>query len=355
VTAGRDDDALEVDDLRDELERLRDEVRRLEVALGFRDEEDEPGTGIELRPQAAVERRSGLPLGPRRIAGVAKRRVEGGARAFGTTVRDVVARRRRGEFDEDDFAFDDRYTELLLPVANFFYDRWWRVETYGVEHVPARGAALLAANHAGVLPLDGAMIKTAILREHPQPRHVRMLAMDWLMRLPYLSPFLRRTGQTLACKEDALELLRRGELVGSFPEGANGTGKHYSERYRLGRFGRGGFVRIAIETGAPIVPVAVVGSEEIYPMLYDVRPVAKLIRSPYFPITPLFPWTGPFGFVPLPSKWVIEFCEPIRTDHLRPEDAQDQGLVLRLADRVRDVIQERVDANLQRRGSAFGE
>ena len=138
-----------------------------------------------------------------------------------------------------------------------------------------------------------------------------------------------------------------------FPEGVKGTGKPYAERYRLQRFGRGGFVEIALRAGAPIVPVAVVGSEEIYPKLADVPPLARLIGAPFFPVTPTFPWLGPLGAIPLPSRWRIDFCEPIQTSHIGAEAASDRAVVLDLTERVRDTVQQELHASLVRRGPAF--
>jgi 1-acyl-sn-glycerol-3-phosphate acyltransferase len=267
---------------------------------------------------------------------------------------ELARRRRRGVWEEDEFGFDRDLTERIAPLADLAYRHWWRVEALGVERIPATGPGLLVANHAGVVPFDGAVIKLAVLRHAPAKRHVRMLALDWLMRAPVVGPALRATGQTLACPEDARTLLERGELVGVFPEGADGLGKPWSERYRLRRFARGGYVRTALATGAPIVPVAVVGSEEIYPMLADVRPVARLLNVPYAPVTPTFPLLGPLGLVPLPSRWILDFLEPIETAPYGPEAADDRALVLEISDEVRDRIQAAVNRNRRRRGPVFG-
>lgn len=152
---------------------------------------------------------------------------------------------------------------------------------------------------------------------------------------------------------NALRLLEQDQLVAVFPERVKGTGKPFSERYRLQRFGRGGFVEIALRTGAPIVPVAVVGSEEIYPKLADIAPLARMLGAPFFPVTPTFPWLGPLGVVPLPSKWRIEFLEPIETAHMGLEAAEDRALVLELSERVRTEVQQALYSNLVRRGPAF--
>jgi 1-acyl-sn-glycerol-3-phosphate acyltransferase len=255
--------------------------------------------------------------------------------------------------EEDEWGFDEDFTELVEPFFGFLYERWWRVRVEGAHRVPAHGRALLAANHAGILPWDATMIAVALLREHPLPRQPRFLVLNWAFDLPWVSVFMRKVGGVVASPYNALRLLEQDQLVAVFPEGVKGTGKPFGERYRLQRFGRGGFVEIALRAGAPIVPVAVVGSEEIYPKLADVPALARAIGAPFFPVTPTFPWLGPLGVVPLPSKWRIEFCEPIETAHYGPDAAADRGLVLELTERVRDTVQQAVYENLVRRGSAF--
>ena len=261
--------------------------------------------------------------------------------------------RRGPNYMVDDFGFDPEWTQSLLIAFKALYRDYWRVETTGVEHVPASGRALLVANHAGVLPWDGTMIKTAVFTEHSRPRHVRALVASQFMSMPTLSWFLRRTGQAVGHPDDTRRLLERDELVLVFPEGTRGTGKSFKDRYRLRRFGRGGFVATAIRAQAPIVPVSVVGSEEIYPMLADFRPVARLFGLPYFPVTPFWPWLGPLGMIPLPSKWRIQFHVPIDLSNLSAKDADDQHLVMSLADDVRDVIQRGLYDNLKLRRGVF--
>ena len=261
--------------------------------------------------------------------------------------------RRGPNYLVDDFGFDPEWTESFLIAFKALYRDYWRIETTGVEHVPASGRALLVANHAGVLPWDGTMIKTAVFTEHPRPRHVRALVASQFMGMPTLSWFLRRTGQAVGHPDDTRRLLERDELVLVFPEGTRGTGKSFQDRYRLRRFGRGGFVATAIRAQAPIVPVSVVGSEEIFPMLADLRPVARLFGLPYFPVTPFWPWLGPLGMIPLPSKWRIQFHAPIEVSNLEPKDADDQHLVMALADDVRDVIQRGIYENLKLRRGVF--
>jgi len=198
------------------------------------------------------------------------------------------------------------------------------------------------------------MMKFGILEKHPAHRHVRLLAADLALRMPFIGPLARKSGNTLATDTDTVRLLEKGQLLGVFPEGYKGVGKKFKDRYRLQRFGRGGFIEVALRTGTPIVPVAIVGSEEIYPMIANFRPLARLGNFPYFPITPFFPWLGPLGLIPLPSKWIIEFGEPIRTDDFAEDAWQDAMLVFNLTDQVRDVIQQTLYKNLMaRRGTFF--
>ncbi len=279
-----------------------------------------------------------------------------GATALPREARDRVehvVRRLDGENEDDEWGFDEDFSDLVEPFFGFLYDRWWRVRVTGADRVPAHGRALLASNHAGILPWDATMISVALLREHPLPRHPRFLVLNWAFDLPWISAFIRKVGGVVASPYNALRLLEQDQLVAVFPEGVKGTGKPFGQRYQLQRFGRGGFVEIALRSGAPIVPVAVVGSEEIYPKIGELPAVARLLGAPFFPVTPTFPWLGPLGVVPLPSKWRIEFCEPIETAHHGPDAAGDRGLVLELTEQVRETVQEAVYANLVRRGSAF--
>jgi 1-acyl-sn-glycerol-3-phosphate acyltransferase len=279
-----------------------------------------------------------------------------GAAALPREARDTldhVLRRLEGDSEDDEWGFDEDFVDLVEPFFGFLYDRWWRVKVVGAHRVPAHGRALLASNHAGILPWDATMISMALLREHPLPRHPRFLVLNWAFDLPWISVFMRKVGGVVASPYNALRLLEQDQLVAVFPEGVKGTGKPFAERYRLQRFGRGGFVEIALRAGAPIVPVAVVGSEEIYPKLADVPALARVVGAPFFPVTPTFPWLGPLGVVPLPSKWRIEFCDPIETGHYGAEAASDRSLVLELTEQVRETVQQALYANLVRRGSAF--
>jgi 1-acyl-sn-glycerol-3-phosphate acyltransferase len=266
---------------------------------------------------------------------------------------DAMVRRLGGHYQEDDWGFDEGFGEIALPFLEFMYDRWWRVHSEGVAHVPGHGRALLVANHAGIMPWDATMMGVALMREHPLPRPPRFLVLDWAFDLPYVSVAMRKLGGVPASPFNAIRLLEEDELVAVFPEGVKGAGKSFRDRYRVQRFGRGGFVEIALRTGAPIVPVAVVGSEEIHPKLGESALLARLTGAPYFPITPTFPLLGPLGVVPLPSRWRIEFGEPIDLSELGPDAAGDRALVLELSDHVREVIQRMVYENLVKRRNAF--
>ena len=265
-----------------------------------------------------------------------------------------IRRRLSGEYPVDDFGYDPELArEVLLPLAKPLYDNYFRVRTLGVERIPDHGAALLVGNHSGTVPLDAVMVQYAVSTEHPQKRTVRNVAANLAFRVPIFGPLARKTGAAVACDEDANELLRRGELVGVFPEGYKGVGKGWRDRYKLQRFGRGGFVELALRQRVPIIPVAIVGAEEAYPMIANAKLLAKAFGFPYFPITPTFPLLGPLGAIPLPSRWLIEFGEPIPMDDY-PEDAADDAmLVFDLSDRIRDVIQQMLYRNLSKRGGAF--
>jgi nucleoside-diphosphate-sugar epimerase/1-acyl-sn-glycerol-3-phosphate acyltransferase len=268
---------------------------------------------------------------------------------------EFLSRRLAGDYQVDEFGHDpDLVDHVLAPVLRPLYQRWWRVRTIGMENLPSSGPALVVGNHAGALPFDALMVALAIHDEHPAHRTLRMLAADLAFTLPLIAPLARKSGNTLACEEDAERLLRAGEVVGVWPEGYKGLGKPFSDRYKLQRFGRGGFVELALRTGTPIVPVAVVGSEEIYPMVGNLRRMARLLGLPYFPVTPTFPWLGPLGAIPLPSRWLIEFCEPIETAGYGPDAVLDPMVVFDLTDQVRETIQRTIDKNLEDRGGAFG-
>jgi 1-acyl-sn-glycerol-3-phosphate acyltransferase len=265
-----------------------------------------------------------------------------------------LRRRLTGDYEIDVYGFDRELTEhVVAPLFRPLYRHWWRVRSVGLEHVPTEGGALVVGNHSGTLPFDAAMTKLALLDDHPAHRHLRLLAADFALRMPVVGALARKTGNTLAHNDDALRLLRDGELVGVWPEGFKGIGKPYRDRYKLQRFGRGGFVEVALRAQVPIVPVAIIGAEETYPIVANIGPLARLLGAPYFPITWQFPLLGPLGLVPLPSQWVIDFGEPIDTTVYGEEAADDPMLVFELGDRVRDTIQQMLYRNLVGRRSIF--
>ena len=265
-----------------------------------------------------------------------------------------LRRRITGEYEVDEFGFDQDLTEnVLLNLIRPLYETYFRVEARGLERVPNDGGALIVANHSGTLPLDALMTQVALWDHHPVGRHLRMLAADVVFTMPYVGSYARKAGHTLACNPDAQRLLAGGEVVGVWPEGFKGIGKPFSERYRLQRFGRGGFVSAALRTGTPIIPTAIVGAEEIYPKIGDIKPLARLLGIPYVPVTPTFPWLGPLGLVPLPSKWYIVFGEPIETSGYDPAAADDPMLVFNLTDQVRESIQDTLYRVLLQRRSVF--
>ncbi len=266
---------------------------------------------------------------------------------------DMLRRRWNGDYAVDEFGLDYELVQLTIPLLTFLYRKYWRVEARGLEHVPDDQRALLVCNHSGVLPWDGAMVGAALYFDHPAGRILRNLHLSWFSSLPFVAPLLSRLGQVQALPANAERLLERDELVGVFPEGLKGVGKLFRDRYKLARFGRGGFVKVAVKTGAPIIPVAIVGGEEIHPNLYNVKPVAKLLGFPYFPITPTFPILGPLGLIPLPSKWYITFCEPIETAHLGSERAEDPLLISQLTEQVRSTIQSTILEVLKERPGVF--
>jgi 1-acyl-sn-glycerol-3-phosphate acyltransferase len=263
-----------------------------------------------------------------------------------------LRRRLTGDYTVDEYGFDAEVTQrFFLTAIRPIAEKWFRIEVRGTENIPAEGGALVVSNHSGTIPVDGLM--TGLVVHDHAHRFLRPLGADLVFRLPVVSELARKGGVTLACNEDAERMLRGGEIVGVWPEGFKGIGKPYSERYKLQRFGRGGFVSAAIRTGVPIIPTSVVGAEEIYPLVGNVPSLARLLGIPYLPITPFFPLLGPLGLLPLPSKWIIEFGEPIRTDVYDAGSAEDPMLVFNVTDQVRETIQQTLYSLLIKRSSVF--
>lgn len=260
--------------------------------------------------------------------------------------------RNRSE-EIDDFGLDPEYEKKTRRLSEFLYKSYFRSKTEGIGNVPADGRCIIVANHSGTLPLDGMMLRTALRLEHPVSRELRWLAEDFLFYLPFAGVFLNRVGAVRACPENAERLLAKESLVAVFPEGVHGIKKLYRERYRLQRFGRGGYIRLALRMRAPLVPCAIVGAEETNPLLYRFESLASVLGLPYIPITPTFPLLGPLGLVPAPTRWRIRFGEPINLDSYGPEAADDSLLVGRLSDRVRSSIQQMLESGLRERRSVW--
>jgi 1-acyl-sn-glycerol-3-phosphate acyltransferase len=240
-------------------------------------------------------------------------------------------------------------------VVEFFYRYWFRVEVEGIENVPADGGALLVSNHSGALPPDAAMIGRAIREEHPSPRPLNITVEHFFKGYPLFSMLAPKIGCVAAHPANVHRLLHdERSLVLVFPEGRKGTEKLYSERYRLRRFGRGGFVAAAMRAQAQLVPVCVIGAEEAAPIFAQVGLMKKLTGLLYFPLTPTFPWLGPLGMLGyLPAKFRIRFLEPIDTVGLGGDPDSDRSLVQTVAQEVRARIQENLHEMLGTRKSVW--
>jgi 1-acyl-sn-glycerol-3-phosphate acyltransferase len=238
----------------------------------------------------------------------------------------------------DVYGRDTRLSEAVAPLVDFLYSRWFRIEVEGGAHVPP-GGALLVANHAGALPLDGPMLHEALRRERPDLPEARWLAEDQVFYAPLLGTLFNRLGAVRASPDSAVRLLAEGRPVLVFPEGIQGIGKPFRDRYRLQRFGRGGFVKLALRTGRPILPVAIMGAEETLPLLGKLP--GGLLGVPYVPVTP----------VPLPAKWRIRIGEPISVPAGAKET--DLSVVESLVDATRNTIEHMLRELLGARGGVF--
>ena len=328
---------------------------RAEAPVGDRDG-DEISSEVAVRADSVAEREpgTGIPVGEW-VQALTSAAVEVFGDRWEHRLAEFLAflrRRVTGDFEVDEYGFDPEVTErFMLSAIRPIARKWFRVEVRGAENIPAEGGALVVSNHSGTIPMDGLMTMVSI--HDTTGRNLRPLGADLVFRMPVIGELARKGGATLACNEDAQRMLSGGELVGVWPEGFKGIGKPYSDRYKLQRFGRGGFVSAAIRTGVPIIPCSVVGAEEIYPLVGNVPSLARLLGIPYLPITPFFPWLGPLGLVPLPSKWLIEFGEPIRTDSYEEGAADDPMLVFNVTDQVRETVQQTLYTLLMQRRSVF--
>ena len=268
-----------------------------------------------------------------------------------TTQEARPPRKRR----RDPFGYSPRFFERMKPFGEFLYRRYWRVTCDGITNVPAKGPVLIIGNHSGAIPLDGAMIAMALELDHPHPRRLRFLYDRFVADMPFMGEFYDRLGAVVASYDNARKLLQRREAVGIFPEGVEGVAKGIRQRYEVQRF-RSGFVRLSLELRVPIVPVAVVGAEETYPVIGKWKAAglfAKMLNVPYVPVTPFFPLFGVLGMVPLPTRWHIRFGPPLRFDHARTGAAPPRRVINELTEGVRRQIQGMVHALLAERDSVF--
>ena len=349
--------------------------RVLPPHIGWSDPLDVPAPGPSVSGDVAEQIRAlearldGLIRGARPVpeaagAPAADRRIEAAEAPVANPAEDLsqspyfekqwgfTARRNRGE-EVDDFGLDPAYEERIRPVSEFLLRRYFRTKIDGIRNVPANGRCLLVSNHSGTLPLDGLMLRTALRLEHPSARELRWLAEDFLFYLPFAGVFMNRVGAVRACQENAERLLEKELLFAAFPEGVQGIKKLFRDRYRLQRFGRGGYIRLALRMQAPLVPCAIVGAEETNPLLYRIEYLAGLVGLPYIPVTPTFPLLGPLGLLPAPSRWRIRFGEPVSLEGHGPEAADDHVLVGRLSERVRTTIQAMLETGVRERRSVW--
>jgi len=239
----------------------------------------------------------------------------------------------------DEFGLDPHVEESARPMLEALCRYYFRVHVDGLEQLPAEGRALMVANRSGALPWDGLMLRTAVRMQRPELPPLRWLSEDSVFHYPFLGVFMNRLGAVRACQENAERLLSQDKLVVAFPEGAQGSRKLYRDRYQLQRFGRGGYVKLALKLGAPIIPTAIIGAEDTNPVLASSKVLARLVGREHFPITPTFPWLGPVGLLPAPVKWRISIGEPIELDNYGPEAAEDALLVHRLNEQIRGILQ----------------
>jgi len=245
----------------------------------------------------------------------------------------------------DRFGLSPAVLRRVFPLFLLLYRAWFRVRSSGHEHLPKSGPAIIASNHGGLLPFDGAMLVMDVALSTDPPRLLRAIVDHWAGGLSYVNVFFARVGQVIGTRENFADLLADDQLVLVFPEGMNGIRKLITQRHRLQTF-HVGFVEQALRAGAPIVPAAVIGSDDQAPILFDVKPLARLLGLPVAPVTPTFPWLGPLGLIPYPVPYRIVYGEPLRFhERFGPEDADDPRLVRYLARLVRKDVQALIDRN----------
>ncbi len=256
--------------------------------------------------------------------------------------------------DVDEFGLDPHFEERARPALEALVKRYFRVDVEGADYLPPSGRALIVANRAGALPWDGLVLRTALRVARPSLPPVRWLAEDTVFHYPFLGVTMNRLGAVRACQENAERLLAQDRLVAVFPEGAQGSSKLFRDRYRLQRFGRGGYVKLALKLGAPIIPTAIIGAEETNPLLARISALGRPLGASYLPITPTFPWLGPLGLLPAPVKWRVVVGEPIDLSAYGEHSADDALVVHRVNEQIRSILQSLVDKAKAARRSVFG-
>ena len=257
-------------------------------------------------------------------------------------------------FGYDQFGMEKESAALAYFFVRLAYKYWFRVQSEGHENIPRTGRALIVPNHSGVLPLDAAMIGVDLVMKLDTPRNMRAVVDNFMGFTPFLNTLVYRAGQVVGSRRNFEDLLKDEEMIAVFPEGAKGTGKLYSQRYKLLKFNVG-FIELSLKHRAPIIPTMSIGGEEQYPMLFNFKPIARLISFPYFPLTPFFPWLGPIGAIPLPVRYHIRYGKPIKFyEEYRPETLKDPETVRMLADKVHEIVQGMVNQGLKERKSIFG-
>ncbi len=253
---------------------------------------------------------------------------------------------------EDEFGFNLETFARWERYFRFFNEEYFRIKIKGLENIPSDGRVIICGNHSGLLPMDGGLLTSAMCQEHPNPRRVRFLATDWFFSTPGLKEWAMETGQVRATKENAIKLLEEEEIVGIYPEGIRGVGKTFRERYRVHDF-HPGFVQLAIQTQTPLVVIATVGGDEIYPNFVNVKKLAQIMKMPFFPLTCTFPWMPfPLMFVPLPVRWAMKIHPPIKLDY-PPEKSTDRKLTLKIARDIQYQVQRDLNELLRERKSVF--
>jgi 1-acyl-sn-glycerol-3-phosphate acyltransferase len=253
----------------------------------------------------------------------------------------------------DEFGMDAVALDRTRPLLDLLFDRYWRVTMAGAENLP-EAPCLLVANRSGLLPYDGLMLSHSVERLLPGGGRPRFLVADWFITLPFIQPYLARLGGVRACRENTDRLLRTGRSVIAFPEGEKGAAKVFRQRYQVQRFGRGGVVRAALDNRVPLVPVGIVGAEEVHPVLFKTNLPARALGLPFIPVTPTFPILGPLGLLPLPTKWLMTIGEPLELEYPDAEEPEDELQVSRLTEQLRSRVQELVSQGLEMRPSVWG-